>query len=219
MQIMCVLPLSGKSVKPHGSCLLQHSVPRAGSTDFLLVPHTDQPCSHLSASAPAVASARNALLMAVGKACSFPLPRFQQKHHLFREHSLWAPIYCFYLITMFISFPASGVFTSPWSVSPWERKFHEGRDTPQSLFCPQALAQHLSPGHSTMLILTWIWCLTTLKTSTCSIQNQWGSQTPGWMDQVQGGRLVAALPGLPTASWIMGLKSHEGSPEFHCLNY
>lgn len=92
---MCVLPLSVKLLKPDEGCLPQHSVTWAGPIDFLSVCQTDQPSSHLRASASAVPSAWNALLMAVGKACSFLLPKFQQKHHLFRELSQWAPNYVF----------------------------------------------------------------------------------------------------------------------------
>lgn len=109
---MCVLPLSGKLLKLMRAASL-NTVTWAGSIDFLSISHTDKPCSHPRASASAVPSAWNALLMAVGKACSFPLPKFQQKHHLFGELSQWAPTYYFYLMTMLISFP------EPTTVNNW----------------------------------------------------------------------------------------------------
>lgn len=63
--------------------------------DFLSVSQKDHPCSHIRAFAFDVPSVWNALPIATRKAHSFPLSNFQQKHHLFREPSYWAPTHCF----------------------------------------------------------------------------------------------------------------------------
>lgn len=127
-----------------------------GRIDCLSVSQTGQPCSHLRALVCAVPSARNAL------------PTFQRTFSIgsylllsSHNHAGFFPSICD------SGQPASELFPSLWSVSPWECKFHEGRGN-LCILSPVSwpLAQH--PVSSTLLtyiqgrtiqfVNSWQWC-------------------------------------------------------------